>query len=244
MLCLFGIALTSCNEVTDPTTSEPPLQQTERSRAGLFTTLPILWNETPEFGDLLSNGGDGEANPVRAALEQAYDIVPLDTLDSSTLDGLATVVLAQPRALSASENVALDAFVRKGGTVVLFADPMLTGHSLYALGDPRRPQDTVLLSPILTRWGLELRFDTQQEPGERTVEVFGIPLVTDMAGTFVRAGGENTGSVCEPDNGLAVACKVGEGRVYAIADAAALQPHSGGHNESGALSQLFSRFVR
>ena len=49
--------------------------------------------------------------------------------------------------------------MRGGGRVLLFADPMLTRHSAFALGDRRRPQDVVLLSPILARWRLELQFD-------------------------------------------------------------------------------------
>ena len=65
-------------------------------------------------------------------------------------------MMIQPRPLSPQENVALDNWVAAGGRLLLFADPALTEDSAFAIGDRRRPQDVVLLSPILARWGLEL----------------------------------------------------------------------------------------
>ena len=247
LIGVLSLMLCACNESAEPpagpSSAETRQPDAGRPTAGLFSTLPILWNETAEFGDLLSGSDDAGRNPVRAALERRFDLSPLDTLDAEALSGFDTVILAQPRVLSPSENVALDNYVRVGGKVVLFADPMLTGHSRYALGDPRRPQDTVLLSPILSRWELELRFDTEQASGERTADAFGVAIPIDMAGTFVAQSGENAGSTCDPAEGLAVACEIGEGRLYAIADAAILQPHDDSDGKGDPLAELFSRFA-
>ena len=95
-------------------------------------------------------------------LESRYDLVPLDTLEPDALAGIERVILAQPRALAPSENVSFDQWLTAGGEALIFADPMLTRHSEYPIGDRRRPQDVVLLSPLFDHWGLELTFDETQ----------------------------------------------------------------------------------
>ena len=78
------------------------------------------------------------------------------------LSHVTRLLLAQPRALSGPENVALDAWVRGGGHLLLFADPMMTGESRFGIGDRQRPQDVILLSPILNRWCRDPQFDQNQ----------------------------------------------------------------------------------
>lgn len=142
---------------------------------------------------------------------------PLDTLEQLQ-PGLGQLVIAQPRPLSPTENVALDSWVRGGGQLLLFADPLLTAHSAFAVGDPRRPQDVVLLSPILTRWGLELIFAEDQPGGLRLVPGPGPAIPVNLRGTW-RASGE--GCQVEVD-GLVATCRIGQGRVVAVADAEVL----------------------
>src|SRR5205085_2218154 len=113
---------------------------------------------------------------AKAALAEEGPLTALDTLTPETLKGLDRIVMAQPRALSPDENVVLDNWVRGGGQVLLFADPMLTEESRFPLGDRRRPEGTVLLSPILKRWGLELPFDDDQPFGERSVAAQGTAI--------------------------------------------------------------------
>ncbi len=150
--------------------------------------------------------------------------------------------MAQPRPLSPSENVALDRWVRGGGRLLLFADPMLTEDSAFALGDPRRPQTSVLLSPILGRWGLELHYDERQPFGEHTGEALGIAVPANLAGRFALG----PGSACVlSGGGLAADCPIGKGRVLVLADAALFERDGAGTARVEALDHLLeTAFVR
>lgn len=193
---------------------------------GLFTTLPILWTENPDLAAAL----DPAARPhwARQGLARIGPTVPLDTLNGTgngaggvqSLGRVRRLVMAQPRVLSPQENVALDEWVRGGGQLLLLADPALTAHSDFAIADPRRPQAVVLLSPILDRWGLELRFAEDQVLGEGRREVMGMAVPVNLPGHFVTEGQGNCRLWAD---GLVVTCAVGQGRVVALADAAVLE---------------------
>lgn len=205
-------ATTGCRAAPDPA------PQASAPRLGLATTLPIYWVESGGIGELLQ--GQQEPSWVRRALETRFRLEPLDVLDEEALAGLDRLVLAQPRALSPRENVALDAWVRRGGRLLLFADPMLTQESRFHIGDKRRPQDVVLLSPILTHWGLALAFDPDQPDAERLIEVAGAAVPVALAGQL-RAG---SGGACETaGESILARCRIGEGRVVVLADAAVLE---------------------
>ena len=187
-----------------------------------MTTLPLVWGEASDVGELLR--ADGGIGWVRQALETRHSLEPLDTLDEAALASVDRLVLAQPRALGPDENVALDAWVREGGTLLLFADPMLTRDSRFAIGDPRRPQDVVLLSPVLIHWGLTLTFDEDQAEGERTVEIAGVGTPVNLPGAFAIAP---DGRCTLAGGGLLATCRLGRGRVVAVADAAVLDDARG-----------------
>jgi hypothetical protein len=194
---------------------------------GLYSTLPIAWNESEDVRGLLA---DRDAPSwVLTALRERGRIEPLDTL-ADKAGGLplprdGVLVLAQPRALTAQENVALDAWVQGGGRVLLFADPMLTAPTRFAPGDPRRPQDVALLSPILARWGLALEFDEAQPAGERRVALRDGALPVNLAGRWRKSGmdGETVGTCTIEAPGLLADCRAGKGRIVALADAAVLE---------------------
>lgn len=186
-----------------------------------MTTLPLMWGEAADVGELL--GGEAGTGWVRQELEQRFVLEPLDTLDEAGLARLDRLVLAQPRGLTPAENVALDAWVRGGGRLLLFADPMLTRHTRYPVGDRRRPQDVVLLSPILTHWGLELLFDGDQRTDEWLVAVGEVPVPVHLAGTVKPA--PNARCATEADQ-ILVKCAIGKGRVTIFADAAVLDDGS------------------
>jgi hypothetical protein len=143
--------------------------------------------------------------------------------------------MAQPRVLGPSENVALDQWVRGGGQLLLLADPALTEESAFSLADPRRPQAVVLLSPILNRWGLDLRFDDGQQLGETSREVMGVAMPVNLPGHFMTRGQASCRLWAE---GLAVTCAIGAGRVVALADAAVLEREDPGGTRPKALKAL------
>jgi len=186
-----------------------------RQPVGLFTSLPILWGEGEGLAQALAR--DRPPHPVATALNRIGPVQPLDTLEQLQ-PGLGQLVIAQPRPLSPTENVALDTWVRGGGHLLLFADPLLTAHSAFAVGDPRRPQDVVLLSPILTRWGLELTFAEDQPEGLRVVPGPGPAIPVNLRGGW-RASAEG----CQVEaEGLVATCRIGRGHVVAVADAEVL----------------------
>lgn len=189
----------------------------------LFTSLPIYWGETPDIATALK--GEEQPHWARRAIEARRPLRPIDTLDAATLGGRRDLLMIQPRPLSPAENVALDEWVVGGGHLLLFADPALTAESSFALGDRRRPQDTVLLSPILGRWGLRLELDAGQGAGERVVGLNGASIPVNLPGRFAAVSGGRADASCRiGQEALLAMCRVGKGRVVAIADAALFEP--------------------
>lgn len=188
----------------------------------LFTSLPLVWPEQTAIRDHLADHRG--RHWVVDELERHGPLQPIDALvdgegKSRLPDGL--LVMAQPRALTPQENVALDRWVRSGGRLLLFADPMLTAESAFPLGDPRRPQDIVMISPILTHWGLTLQFDDAQPVGERSAEFSGTEFPINLPGSLNAVNRETKCTVAA--KGLIADCVVGAGRVLVYADAALLE---------------------
>ncbi len=209
-----------------------------RAATGLFTTLPILWNEERDLAAALRP--DQQAHWAKAVIAGGGAIVPLDTLAApgaaGPLAAVTRLVLAQPRPLSPDENVALDAWVRAGGRALVLADPALTEESAFALGDRRRPQAVALLSPILGHWGLDLSFDVAQTFGERTVAADRIALPVNLAGRLeVRKG-----AACRLSGEAVIAvCAIGRGRATVVADAAVLERN----DQAGARAAAFGALL-
>ncbi len=205
----------------DVAAAEQAEQQT-RPKLGLFTTLPIYWGEDGDIPSLLN--GESDPDWVRTELERYFDLVLLDTLEADALDGLDRVLLAQPRPLAPSENVAFDNFLAGGGTAIIMADPMVTRHSEYAIGDRRRPQDVALLSPILSRLGARLEYDEEQDEGDRMVTSGEIVIPVNQSGRFVSTPSDvsPTGCAIEGEVALQARCKRGDGIAHLFADTAVL----------------------
>ena len=194
----------------------PAAQGDARPPLALMGTIPIFWGEAEEFADLLNGGGS--PHWARAPLEGHYRLQPLDSLSAATLAPHARLLMAQPRTLSPAENVALDAWVRAGGRLLLLADPLMTGESRFAIGDRRRPQDVALLSPILGHWGLELQFDDSGSGGLVLADAGGFALPVNLPGRlFAQQGGACTVTGA---HAVAAQCRLGAGQVLVIADAA------------------------
>lgn len=213
------------------------LGRTSRQRSdapiGLFGSVPLL------FADSVGLALNAPPPWPRAVIARHGKPVPLDSLvgegGRNPLAGINRLIVAQPRALSPAENVALDAWVRAGGLLLLLADPMYTGHSPYALGDPRRPQAITMLSPLLDHWGLRLDFDDKQPGGERRASAMGQAVPVDLPGRFSIISGAD----CRLwDQGLVATCRIGKGRVYALADATVIDPDGDDAAHAKALSGL------
>jgi hypothetical protein len=124
LVALGGLACAVPATAQEATLPEP------RPALVLMGTVPIFWGEADGFADLLDASEAGHW--ARAMLERDYALVAADYLSAVTLAPHRFLLLAQPRAFSAEENHALDGWVRNGGKVLLFADPMMTGHSRFA----------------------------------------------------------------------------------------------------------------
>ncbi|MES2700471.1 MAG: ABC transporter [Pseudomonadota bacterium] len=214
LACAIALALAAPASAQAPADPRPPLM--------VMGTVPIYWGEAADFSDLLNGGGD--PHWARALLERGFVLVPLDTLDPAQLAANGThLLMAQPRTLSAAENVALDNWVRGGGHVLLFADPLMTGESRFGIGDRRRPQDVALLSPLLTHWGLDLQFDDDQLLGVVSGNAGVAQLPVNVPGRLAALPG---GSCVALGDGLAARCALGAGEALVVADAAVLD-HAG-----------------
>jgi hypothetical protein len=218
--------------------ADAPVPESEALPAlGLMGTIPIYWGEAGDFGDVLAGGES--THWARARLEGDYRLDPLDTLDEASLKGIHFLLLAQPRALSPAENVALDAWVRGGGKLLLFADPMLTGESRFAIGDRRRPQDVILLSPILDHWGLALAFDEDRPAGPALVRAAGAAIPVNLPGSIEVGGGEADCAILVSE--VLAECRIGRGSALVLADAALLDLHEPQPGAAAALDWLAAR---
>jgi hypothetical protein len=205
--------------------------QTSRDRTGLFTSLPILWAESADLADMLKPQDEHWAKPLIAG---GGEVVPLDALSEASLKGLSYLVLAQPRPLSPDENVALDAWVRGGGRLLLLADPMLTEETIFPLGDKRRPQDIAVVDPILGHWGLRLEFDSEDEFKEGPTAMMGMTIPVNMPGRLIA-----TAPQCRAwDQGELATCRIGQGRVLVLADAAVIEREDAAGTRAKALKLL------
>ncbi|WP_435418326.1 Gldg family protein [Parerythrobacter aurantius] len=199
-----------------------------------MTSLPIFWAENDAFASL-SGGAETQSHWAVGALGGQYEVTPLDILQPGSLAGVDLLLLAQPRILTPAENVALDDWVRSGGRVLVFADPKLVGESHLPLGDPRRPLDSAMLSPILGRWGLEMVFDPAD--GLRIVRLGTAEMGVAAAGSFRLRPAD--GSQCRLMlDGLAAQCRIGTGGAVLVADATLLEDPVGGEGSPVALGQL------
>jgi hypothetical protein len=200
------LLLVSCREAT-------PAKAPDKASPELFllTPLSLVWSE--------SFGIDQPGSPALQALEKAYRVTPVDVPSQLPEGGL--LLAAQPRALPAEELEALDAWVRRGGRLVLLADPLLEWPSELPLGDTRRAPLAFPDTGLLQHWGL--RLDAPDEPGPKPSTLGGKPVRTVSPGSLVKTGGN-----CQlGDRGLAAHCRIGKGTAIIVADADFLNPGSG-----------------
>ena len=201
----------------------------------VMTALP-LFGLDGEIGDVL-NGPDRRAAIVHA-LEGQYRPIPVDHIDAKTLSQAAVLILAQPRGLSGSELVELDAWIRRGGKALVFADPLLLWPSDLPLGDRRRAPPVTLLDPLLAHWGLVLDIPPLGTEAVEIARLDGKRLSVAGPGRW-----QSTRKACAiTDDGLVADCRIGAGRALLIADADMLDERlwqeSGRDNSQSVLDAL------
>jgi len=210
------------NRSSAPLPARPAAQ---RPTLLLLTSLPLV------FGEQFSLDGGG--SPALKAIETRYRVVPISVTDEKELAKGRLLLMAHPLAQPAEDLVALDNWVRRGGRVMLLADPMLEWPSERPLGDPLRSPPMFMDTGLLGHWGL--RLDAPEERGAAARELGGYRVATGSPGQLY-------GSCDISRDRLVAHCAIGKGRATIVADADLLDvDHVGGdagHNLDALLAEL------
>ena len=194
-----ALLLLACHE--QPKQPEPAAGP--RPTLHLLTSLPLLFGE----GFAL----DAPRHPLMERLERDFEVRLIDGPEELPPGGL--LLAAQPQALTAERLVALDAWVRSGGRLVLLADPMFESESGRPLGDKARPPYAFPDTGLLLHWGLSL---AGGNPGPAQRRLGGEEVLTGSPGALKsRAGSPCTVSA----DALVARCVIGKGRAVVVADA-------------------------
>ena len=204
----------------------PPRAPADRPTLLLLTSLPLV------FGEDFSLQGNG--SPALKALQTRYRVVPISVADPAELAKGRLLLMAHPLAQPAEDLVALDQWVRRGGRVMLLADPALEWPSTRPLGDLLRPPPMFMDTGLLAHWGL--RLDAPDERGPKVAKLGGFAIMTNSPGQLY--GGRCTIS----SDRLVAHCPLGKGKATIVADADLLDiPELGAkadHNLDGVLQEL------
>ena len=207
--------------------SMPPRPPGERPTLLLLTSLPLV------FGEQFSLEGGG--SPALTALEMRYDVRPIAVADPAELAKGRLLLMAHATAQPAEDLVALDAWARRGGRVLLLADPMLEWPSERPLGDPLRPPAMFMDTGLLAHWGL--RLDAPDDRGAKMAELGGFDVLTVSPGQLY-------GRCPIGSDRIVAHCRIGRGRATVIADADLLDAARLGsktdQNLNGVLQELAS----
>jgi hypothetical protein len=179
-----------------------PRALAERPPLMLLTTLPLVFGE--DFS-LKSTG-----SPVLAKLQTRYAVIPISVTSGQELSKARILLMAQPQAQTPENLVALDSWVRGGGRVLLFADPLLEWPSKRPLGDMLRPPPVFADTGLLAHWGLRLDPPAQRGPATRNLAGFNVLTVSP---------GKVSGACAISRDGLVASCRIGAGTAVIVADA-------------------------
>jgi hypothetical protein len=193
----------------------------------LLTSLPLV------FGEQFSLEGAG--SPALKALQSRYRVEPISVTSERELANSGLLLLAHPPAQAAENLVALDEWLRRGGRLLLLADPMLEWPSSRPLGDRLRPAPMFMDLGLLQHWGL--RLDAPDKRGPEIRRLGGYEVLTESPGVL-------SGKCAIGADRLVAQCRIGNGRAIVVADADLLDTQDLGpgasHNLDGLLSVLES----
>lgn len=206
-------------------TPPAPRTSTRHPALLLLTSLPLLFNE--DF--VLSAKG----SPVLKRLGASYRVVPISVADGAELAKGRLMLMAQPPAQTAENLVVLDAWVRRGGHVLVLADPLLEWPSKRPLGDPLRPPPMFADTGLLAHWGLRLDAPDRRGPAQRNLGGYRIVTVSP---------GDLSGTCAIGSDRLVARCQIGLGSATIVGDADFLDVDRLGkgaeHNLDGLLAEL------
>jgi hypothetical protein len=192
-----------------------------------LTSLPLLFSE--DFS--LQGGGSAALKQV----ETRYRLVPISVTDDAALKKGRLLLMAHPPAQTAENLVALDAWVRSGGRVLLLSDPILEWPSKRPLGDPLRPPPMFMDTGLLGHWGL--RLDAPDERGPVVRELGGFQILTVSPGRLM-------GRCSVSRDALVAHCRIGAGQATIVADADLLDVNRLGPEASQNIDGLISELAR
>lgn len=179
----------------------------------MMTALPLRWSPDGGMTEWIARGAPDD--PALARIAAAGPTRLVDSLADSPARPGERLLLAHPPALAPRELVAIDAFVRGGGRAVILADALSDWPAPHAVGDPRNPPVTSLLTPMLDHWGVTLAGVPADARLPLAVDEAGYRLRLFSAGRFDRW----------PATCRAVAaahilhCRIGAGDVWLVGDA-------------------------
>ena len=202
VVALLGAGLIAVTALAFVVDRQPPEHPSAKPKLMLLTTLPLVFGE--KFG--LEGGG----SPALKALETRYIVTPVGIADARTLAKGRLLLMAHPLAQPAEALVDLDHWVRRGGRLLLLADPMLEWPSERPLGDPLRPPPAFADTGLLAHWGLRLDAPDQRGPQQRRLG--GQDILTNSPGSLV-------GQCSISGDRLVARCRIGRGEAAIVADA-------------------------
>ena len=211
-------------------------QPQTRPTLPVLTGLPLFWGQ---------GGVDAVLQPlaVRSPLLREigakHQVEAVDTFDADHFRARQLLLAIQPASLPAEELVALDAWVRRGGRALIFADPDLIWPTDLAVGDRRRAPVSTLLDPLFGHWGVALA-------GHRAPVHIVLGKIANIRVKLVNPGVWHAKSdACVVRNrGLEAICTLGLGQVILVADADMLDPRlwaEGAPDNARALQALLAR---
>ncbi len=182
----------------------------ERPELMLLTSLPIVFPERLTL--------DAPASPALQALQSHYRVIPISVTAASELGERTLLLMAQPHAQPAEALVELDSWVRRGGRVLLLADPVLEWPSMRSFADRLRPPVAFADTGLLGHWGVRLEPPAATGPASR--QIGAREIRTSSPGKLIATGRNCSTS----DDGLIARCQLGYGQATILADADLLNP--------------------